>query len=107
MKNVEIFILSACPYCVKAKNAVAALKNESENYARVPVKWINESKEADYANEHDYYYVPSVYYEGKKYFEAHPGDSLEKIKGGIKAAFDKAVYDGPGEEYIESVQKGI
>jgi len=44
---------------------------------------------------------------GKSILKPHPGDSLEKLKGGIMAAFDRAVYDGPGEEYIESVQKGI
>ena len=107
MKKVEIFVLRSCPYCVKAKKAVEELKVNNENYARVSVNWVDESEEVDYANEHDYYYVPSVYYDGKKYFEAHPGDSLEKIKAGIQTAFDKAVYDGPGEEYIESVRKDI
>ena len=40
-------------------------------------------------------------------YKAHPGDSLEKIKKGIQAAFDKAVYDGPGDQYIEPVRKGM
>ena len=107
MKKVEIFVLLDCPYCVKAKKAVDELKSAHENYARISVDWIDESEEVDYANEHDYYHVPSVFYEGKKFFEAHPGDSLEKIKKGIQAAFDKAVYDGPGDQYIESVRKGM
>ena len=103
MKKVEIFIQRGCPYCVKAKKAVEQLKSQDENYGRVSLNWIDESEEVDYANEHDYYYVPSVYYAGQKYFEAHPGDSLEKIKAGIQTAFDKAIYDGPGDAYIESV----
>ena len=106
MKGVELFYLPGCPYCVKAKKAVEELKAEDENYGRVPLKWINEAEEVDYANEHNYYYVPSVYFNGKKVFEAHPGDSLPKIKEGIQAAFDKAVFDGPGEEYISSVRQG-
>ena len=107
MKKVEIFILRDCPYCVKARKAVDELKSDSDSYALVSTVWIDESEEVDYANEHNYYHVPSVYYEGRKFFEAHPGDSLEKIKKGIQTAFDKAVYDGPGDEYIDSVRKGV
>ena len=91
MNTVEIFVMHGCPYCVKAKKAVEQLTGESESYARVPVRWIDENEEADYARQHDYYYVPTVYYAGKKLFEAHPGDSLEKIKAGIRTAFDLAV----------------
>ena len=107
MKKVEIFVMRGCPYCVKARKAVDELKADSDSYARVSVDWIDENEEVDYANEHDYYYVPTVYYDGKKFFEAHPGDSLEKIKNGIQTAFDKAVYDGPGDKYIDSVHNVI
>lgn len=103
MKPVELFYLRGCPYCVKARKAVEELRSESESYERVPVRWIEESEDVDYANEHDYYYVPSVYFSGRKLFEARPGDSLAKIKAGIRTAFDKAVFDGPGEEYISSL----
>ena len=82
MKTVELFYLPACPYCAKARKAIEELKTEAENYGRVPVRWINEAEEADYASEHDYYHVPTVYFNGKKVFEAHPGDSLQKIKAG-------------------------
>ena len=105
MKAVELFYLPACPYCAKARKAIEELKTEAENYGRVPVRWINEAEEADYASEHDYYHVPTVYFNGKKVFEAHPGDSLQKIKAGIRDAFDKAVFDGPGEEYISSIRQ--
>ena len=106
MKSVEIFYLRGCPYCVKARKALEELKEENGDYGRVPIRWIDEAEEVDYANEHDdYYYVPSVYYNSRKVFEAHPGDSFEKIRNGLKAALDKAVYDGPGEEYISSVKE--
>ena len=105
MKTVELFYLPGCPYCVKARKALEELKAENADYERVPLKWIDESEEVDYANEHNYYYVPSVYFNGRKVFEAHPGDSLEKIKTGIRSAFDKAVFDGPGEAYLSSVKK--
>jgi len=83
--------MPGCPYCAKAKRAVAELKAEDERYDRVPVKWINEEEETDYAEEHDYYYVPTVFVNGKKLFEARPGDSFEAIKAGIKAGFDQAL----------------
>jgi len=105
MRPVELFYLPGCPYCVKAKKAVESLKAENADYERVPLKWIDESEEADYANEHNYYYVPSVFFRGQKIFEAHPGDSMEKIKAGIQSAFDRAVYDGPGPEYLSSVRE--
>ena len=98
MKRVEIFILRNCPYCVKAKKAIEELKGENENYSRVPVRWVNEAEEIDYSDAHDYYYVPAVYYSGRKYFEAHPGDSLEKIKEGIRKAFDQSIYEGPEKQ---------
>ena len=71
------------------------MKEKDPDYQRVPVKWINEQEEVDYSNEHDYYYVPSVYFGGSKVFEAHPGDSYDKIKDAIKAALDRAVLEGP------------
>ena len=91
MKAVELFYIPHCPYCVTAKKAIEELKQENDAYADVQVKWINEEEEVDYAEEHDYYYVPSVYVYREKIFEAHPGDSLSTIKAGIREAFDKAL----------------
>lgn len=95
MRGIELFYIPGCPYCVKAKKALAELKEKDPDYQRVPVKWINEQEEVDYSNEHDYYYVPSVYFGGSKVFEAHPGDSYDKIKDAIKTALDRAVLEGP------------
>ena len=91
MKAIELVYLPGCPYCVKAKQAVKELQAESESYAGLPLKWINEQEETGYADTHDYYYVPTVYWNDRKFFEAAPGDSLEKIKAGIRTAFDAAV----------------
>jgi glutaredoxin len=91
MKEIELIFLPGCPYCVKAKQAVTELQAESESYAGLPLKWINEQEETGYADTHDYYYVPTVYWNDRKFFEAAPGDSLEKIKAGIRTAFDAAV----------------
>ena len=94
MKEIELIFLPGCPYCVKAKQAVKELQAESESYAGLPLKWINEQEETGYADTHDYYYVPTVYWNDRKFFEAAPGDSLEKIKAGIRTAFDAADFRG-------------
>ena len=91
MKAIELVFLPDCPYCVKAKRAIAELKEENEIYATIPVKWINEEIETDFADSHDYYYVPTIFFNDTKLFEACPGDSYEKIKAGIKLSFDKAL----------------
>ena len=91
VKTVELFYMPGCPYCVKAEKAIAQLKKENEIYADIPVKRINEQEETDYAEAHDYYYVPTLYLGSKKVFEAHPGDSFEKIRAGVKSAFDQAL----------------
>ena len=91
MKPIEIFYLPGCPYCVKAKKAVAELMDENKAYSDVPLRWINEQEEVAYADRHDYYYVPTVYWNDEKVFEAAPGNSLETIKAGIQAAFEQAL----------------
>ena len=93
MNAIELVYLPGCPYCVKARHAVKELLSENSSYARLPLKWINEEEETDYADAHDYYYVPTVYWKDRKIFEAAPGDSREKIKAGIKTAFDAALKD--------------
>ena len=45
MKEIELIFLPGCPYCVKAKQAVKELQAESESYAGLPLKWINEQEE--------------------------------------------------------------
>ena len=54
MKAIELVFLPGCPYCVKAKQAVKELQAESESYAGLPLKWINEQEETGYADAHDY-----------------------------------------------------
>ena len=45
MKAIELIFLPGCPYCVSAKQAVKELQAESESYAGLPLKWINEHEE--------------------------------------------------------------
>lgn len=91
MKTVELFHLPDCPYCIKAEKAIRELIDEDPDYARINVRWINERAEADYADTKDYYYVPTIFFEGEKLYEADPGQKYEDIKACIRAAFDRVL----------------
>ena len=91
MECLEIFYLTGCPYCAKAKAALAALCSESPAYASVPVRWIEERENPLLADARDYYYVPAIYAGEEKLYEAHPGDDYDKIKAAVKAALDAIV----------------
>lgn len=68
MKKVELFYLKNCPYCKKAIQYLNELKDE-EKYADIDIQFIEESIDVDYANQHDYYYVPTFYIDDVKVFE--------------------------------------
>ena len=74
MKEIELFYLTHCPYCVKARKAVEELMEEYPAFAGLNVKWIEESQEPVLADSRDYYCVPSLFFAGKKLYEAsHQG----------------------------------
>jgi len=80
-----------CPYCVSARRASEKLQKENKEYEKVEVEWIDENKVKDFPSWCDYYYVPTIFLGQNKLFEAHPGDSDEKIYKNVKDAFDKAL----------------
>ena len=40
MKEIEIFYLASCPYCINARKAVAELCEENPAYASLKLIWI-------------------------------------------------------------------
>lgn len=88
MKQIELFYLSACPYCKKAKKAIGELLEETPAYSAIAIRWIEESLEPELAGSYDYYNVPSLFYEGKKLYEAKPFHDYDTIKDSIRKAFD-------------------
>ena len=91
MKELELFYLEECPYCVSARRAVEELRAEKEAYAALPIRWIEESEQPGLAEARDYYYVPSVFLDGRKLYEARPGQSHEAIRNALRRAFDEAL----------------
>ena len=87
MKEIEIFYLTGCPYCKSARKAVEELTAEND-YTGLSLRWIEERENKALADSRDYYYVPTVYYKGKKLYECSPAHSYADIKARFKAAFD-------------------
>ena len=92
MKKVIMIKIPGCPYCAKARKAIEELHGE-EKYKSVPVEEIDETTQPELAKPYgkDYYYVPSLFIDGKKQFEAKPGMDYDTIKAAVVKAFDEAL----------------
>lgn len=91
MKEIELFYLSHCPYCVNAGKAIAELRDENAAFSEIQIKWIEESEETELASSRDYYYVPSLYYDREKLYEVKPTHSYSVIKDNIRSAFERVL----------------
>lgn len=91
MKKVIMIKIPGCPYCAKARKAISLLQEE-DKYKDIKVEEIDETTQPDLAAPYgkDYYYVPSLFIEGEKQFEAKPGMDYDTIYAAVKEAFDKA-----------------
>ena len=49
MKEIEIFYLTGCPYCDKARKAAEELRGTDDRYAALSLRWIEESREKELA----------------------------------------------------------
>ena len=101
MKEIELFYLTCCPYCVNARKAIEELEEEKPIFQEIQVRWIEESKEVELADSRDYYYVPTIFFEGKKLYEAKPDHNYIKIKECIQNAFE-TVMASPEEMTTEN-----
>ncbi|MDL2325152.1 glutaredoxin [Ruminococcaceae bacterium OttesenSCG-928-A16] len=87
MKELTLFYLENCPYCKRARNYMQELCEENPEYAKIPVKMVEERAEKELADSFDYYYVPCYYIGKDKLAEG----SIDKA--GVKAVFDKALEE--------------
>lgn len=91
MKPILMFYLDDCGYCHKAHRALEELRAEKPAYADIPITMVEESREPAFADQYDYYAVPTFYIEGEKIFEAHIGMSYENIKDEVRRVLDTAL----------------
>ena len=88
MKTLTMIEMAGCPYCANAHRAINALKAEGGAYADVPVEYIDENAEPAKPYAGMYYYVPSLFVGGEKYYEAQPGHDYETVFAAVRVAFD-------------------
>ena len=93
MKEIELFHLTNCPYCINARKAIEALQAENPAYRDIQIRWIEESMEPELTKGHDYYYVPTIFWGGTKLYEAQPGQDYETIKANVRRSFDTVLKD--------------
>ena len=91
MKNVMMFYLESCGYCDKARRALVELRDELPGVDLCSIQMVEESLEPDFAEQYDYYAVPTFYVDGVKLFEAHIGMSYEDIKREVRRVLEAAL----------------
>ena len=93
MKKIVMLKMEGCPYCAQALAAIKEIKSENPDYAKVDVEIIDKYEQRDIAENFagKYYYVPSMFIDGKKIYEAHPGESYGECLISVKKVFQSAV----------------
>ena len=80
MKEVKLFMFEGCPHCRRAQELIDAILAEHPEYARVPLTVIDERLHPEVADQHDYYYVPTLFVGGEKLMEGAPSrEAIEKV----------------------------
>lgn len=85
------FRLDGCPYCTQAFKAVEELTAQNEKYKDVKIEWVEENQHPEISNQYDYYYVPSMFIDGKKIYEAHRGESYTECRENVKRVFEASL----------------
>ena len=88
VKKITAFYLEGCPYCKQAREAVKELLSEKEEYSSVKIEWVEENQNPEISNQYDYYYVPAMFVEGVKVYEAHPGEKYEECRENVRRVFE-------------------
>jgi glutaredoxin len=80
MKEIKMFLMATCPHCRRALELIDEIYAERPEYKDIPLKKIDENKEADYAAKFDYFYVPTFYVGEEKLHEGVPTrEAVEKV----------------------------
>ena len=86
MKDILLFYLPGCPHCKLALRFQEELLAEHPEWRDIPVKLVDESREAALADSYDYYYVPTFYVGGEKVHEG--GIYPEEVERVLRRALE-------------------
>ncbi len=89
-KKILAFYIEGCPYCRQARRAVDELTSESQ-YAGIQIEWVNENLHTEISERYDYYYVPSMFVDDTKVYEAKPGEKYEECRENVRRVFDSSL----------------
>jgi Thioredoxin. len=86
MKKLTLFYLASCPYCKQAFGYLDELFSTG-NYSDIELEKIEESKEPELADQYDYYFVPTFYYNDEKLHEGIcKKEDIERVLEQVKNA---------------------
>ena len=86
MKEITMMILNDCPHCKRAGKMIEALKEKHPEYRGIAINAYDENEHPEISQKYDYYYVPSMFIDGKKLMEGVP--SFEAVESVLKAALE-------------------
>lgn len=72
MKDILFFYMPGCPHCRKAEELIAELLAEHPQWKEITINRVDETANPAYADQFDYYYVPTFYVDGQKLHEGVP-----------------------------------
>ncbi len=89
MKKITLIKMQGCPYCAQAFAAIKELKAEYPEFANIEVEIVDKHEDIDRAKDFadKYYYVPSMFIDGEKMYEASPGESYGECLLNVKKVF--------------------
>lgn len=87
MKPILMFMMPTCPYCKQALAWQEELLKEHPEYANIPLRIVDETREEEFANAHDYYYVPTYYVDGEKICEG------QLTREDVRRVFEMAIQE--------------
>lgn len=92
MKKIVLIKIQGCPYCEQAYKAVAELKAENKNFEAAEIEIIDENLQPELAEKFlNYYYLPSMFVDNKKIYEARPGESYAECLANVRKVFQAAI----------------
>ena len=90
MKEILMFYRDDCGYCDMAFRALKELEEAHQEYADIPFRKVEETKDPVYADKFDYYATPTFYVGDKKIFEAHIGLKYDQMKDEVEKVLRRA-----------------